>query len=358
MEERFNRRTFESPDFLLEAAEAPKIKAGGSSSSNILNRFFSALAKDLSLLGTRTNLLATRSSRVESMATQQGAALQAAFQGLATAIEAVTGGVVFAEMHSQRYVHPSTTADVDQTFGQATLPVRSSTNLLVQTDVYGNPFVSPEVEVSYAHTAVQGSPPGSLSFQVDPEGIYMLRGEQMWVRPDGNTDMNWVKVRAPLQFRGLTPNVLEIWPAPSLIMDLAGVWYRKAGDSSGGTWYSVDISYLPGYQSGSCKHFGGVRVILPNEPISEIAIGLKANTATAWGLERLEISHVEYESSATLIVREPFSRTISSDVVLRGKDPSNLALLSLTVNANQASIAMTSTDSSRTPVITGAILRT
>lgn len=357
MEERFRRRTFESPEFLLEATEAPKVKAGGSSSSNILNRYFNALVKDLSLLGTRTNLLASRSDRVEEMGVQQGTALLATFQGLATAIEAVTGSTIFAEMHSQRYVHPSTTAEVDQTFGQATLPIRSSTNLLVQTDVYGNPFVSPEVEISYAHTDSQGSPPGSLSFQTDPEGIYMLRGEQMWIRPDGNSTMNWVKVRAPLQFRGLSPNILEIWPGPSLVMDLAGVWYRKAGES-GGTWNSVDISYLPGYQGGVCKHLGGVRIFLPNEPISELAVGFNANTATAWGLQSLTISHVEYEASANLIIREPFARTISSDVVLRGKDPSELSLLTITVNGNQASIAMTSTDTSTTPVITGAILRT
>jgi hypothetical protein len=83
--DRYDRNTFESVEFLVESSEAPKIKSGGSSSSNILNRFFSSLSQDVTLLATRANILADRSSRVEKGCTAMSGALQSSFTSLSSA---------------------------------------------------------------------------------------------------------------------------------------------------------------------------------------------------------------------------------------------------------------------------------
>lgn len=359
--DRFNRNTFESIEFLIESsAETPKIKAGGSSSSNVLNRYFNALSQDISLLATRANVLAARSSRVELGCSNQAAALQSAFTALSASIEAASGySQILATFHKNTYINTgTTTATIDYTFGQATLPILSSVDLLVQEDVYGNSYVSPEVTWSYSTSSATGVANLSLTdFVVDPDGIFMIKQEQTWIKEcnPGQT-RGWIRVKAPLQYRGLTPNVLELWPFPALGMDLYGVWYRKAGDTDG-TWTAADITYLPGYSStlGRIEKVGPIRIHLPNEPLSEILIGLGVSSVDVWGVKKIKIYHREYDSSAVLVVNDPHSRTIG-DTTLRGKDPADLSTLGITKSTNTATINLTTTNSTSTPVLTGVIM--
>ncbi len=358
--DRFDRNTFESVEFMIESAEAPKIKMGASSSSNILNRFFAALGQDISLLATRANILASRSSRVEKGSAEQGGALQAQFTSLSSRVDAVSSYTrVLADMHSTFYIDSGATTDItfDYVFGQATLTPLSTTDLLVQTDVYGNSYVSPEVQFFYS--ARPGSSISALSvtdFIPDPDGIFMLRQEQTWIKDTavGQTK-GYIRIKAPLQFRGLTPNVLELWPFPAFAMKLRRVSYREAGTAED-TWTNVDLTYLPGYNPATTvvDNFGPVRLHLPNVPISELAIELDVTSSDVWGLKKLKLYHREYDSQGTLVVEDPYSRSIG-DISLRGKDSSLLSSLSNTKTGNQASINVFTTDSNTTPVITGVI---
>lgn len=357
--DRFDRTTFESAEFLIESAEAPKIKSGGSSSSNILNRYFTGLGQDISLLATRANILAARGSRIEKACTEQSGALLALLQDVATRVDTASAySHVLASLYTSFYVSGGT-ADIDYTYGQATLPILSSTDLLVQTDVYGNSYISPEVSWSYSTS--NASAIGNMSitdFVVDPDGIFMLKNSQAWIRDTlaGQTK-GWIRLKAPLQFRGLTPNVLEMKPLPAFGTKLNKVSYRIAGDPED-TWYNCDLTYLPNYNSSTTKVdvFGPVRIHLPNDPISEIVIEMDVSSTNVWGMMSFKLYHKEYDSTGTLIVKDPYSRTIG-DTSLRGKDPATLSTLSIVKSTNRATITLSTTNSIETPVITGVIMR-
>lgn len=348
---------FEAPSFIAESLEQPKIKAGGSSSSNILNRMFEATTTDMGLLLARTNALALRADRVQSAASSQSAGLLAQFQSLNTRVDQVSGfSKILCDMHSQTYVDTTqTTGDLNYEFGQCTLPVRSRTDLLVQTDVYGTAMLSPETEVSYGI----GDFPTTLDYIVDPDGLNMLRGEQAWILPEQPSGtIVWAKIKAPMQYRGLTPNVLEIWPLPAFTCDLLSVSYQLAGRSFSGTWTNVDITYLPMYSTTNSliPTYGPVRIHLPNLPLSQIRIRVRPRpSASVWGFARIKLYHVEYSESGTLTVKDPYSRTVSQPL-LTGKDSTVLSALSCSLNANKATFTLTTTDTSTSPIITGAIL--
>lgn len=358
---RFDRNSFESVEFLIESTEAPKIKAGGSSSSNILNRYFAALGQDLSLLATRANILASRGSRIATGCSEQGGALLSALSTVSTKVDSASSySMVLADMHDAYYIDTgaSTTVDINYTFGQTTLTPLSTTDLLVQTDAYGNNYVSPEVTWSFSTSSASSISDMSITdFTQDPEGIFMLKQEQVWVKSklSGQTK-GWIRIKAPLQFRGLTPNVLELHPFPAIAMKLRRALYRTAGDPED-TWTSMDLSYLPQYNSATqvVDKFGPVRLHLPNTPISEIVIELDVTDVSVWGMKQLKLYHREYDSTGVLTAEDPYSRTIST-VTLRGKDPSSLSQLSQTKTGNNVAITLSTTNSSETPVITGVIM--
>jgi hypothetical protein len=360
--DRFDRNTFESVEFMVESTEAPKIKAGGSSSSNILNRFFAALGQDISLLATRANILASRSSRIEKGSAAQGGALQAQFVSLSSRVDTASAfDYVLADMHSTFYIDNGSESNVDfsYVFGQATLATLSTTDLLVQTDVYGNNYVSPEVQFSYSTSSAASISVMSITdFIPDPDGIFMLREEQTWIRDviAGQTK-GYIRIKAPLQFRGLTPNVLEIWPFPAFAMKLRKVSYRVAGDPED-TWTHADLTYLPGYNLATqvVDNFGPVRLHLDNQPISELVIEVDVSSTDVWGAKKIKLYHREYDSVGSFVVEDPYSRDIG-DISLRGKDSNILSGFSNTKTANQVTINISSTDSAYTPVITGVIMQ-
>lgn len=356
------RKTLESPGFLLESAEAPKIKPGGSSSSNVLNRWVQSLVQDVTLMATRLNALATQSDRLSAGADAQGATMSATLNSLQTQVDAMTvSGRVLVGLHTNRYINEGLSqCNVSSVFGQATLPIRAQTDLLVQQDVYGGAYISPEVELSYAYSSVdeafQVSQIDALqNWTVDPSAIYMLRDEQIWLvdRPTGARRV-FVRLRAPLQFRGLSPNVLDLRAFPYFAPDLQAVLYRRAGDTA---WTRADISYVPNWDASDvCYEVGPVRIHLPNEPLVEIAIVLDVLDVPSWGFHSIKLWHTEYEASGKLVIDNEFGPIGS--VVLRGKDPASLSGLTVNVTGSRAEIALTSADTSRTPVLTGALMKT
>ena len=358
--DRFSRNTFEGTEFMIESTESPKIKSGGSSSSNILNRYFSALAQDVSLLATRANILADRSSRVEKGSANQGGTLQASFVSLSARVDAASAyGLVLADMHGAYYLDTANSKmSFDYVFGQATLNVLSTTDLLVQTDVYGNKYVSPEVQFSYSTSSAASIAVMSITdFIPDPEGIFMIKEDQMWLKnTEAGQTKGYIRIKAPLQFRGLTPNVLEIWPFPAFAMKLRKVSYRIAGNPED-TWTNVDLTYAPGYNTTTAvvDNFGPVRLHLDNDPISELVIELDVTGTDVWGLKKIELYHREYDSVGVLVAKDPYSRTVGN-VTLRGKDLATLSTFTTTKTGNKASVQIYSTDSTSTPVITGVLL--
>lgn len=354
-QDRFTRNTFDAVEFLMESVEKPKIKFGGSSSSTTLNRFFNKLSQDIALMITRTNSLASRAARLEAGMIAQDGALSSAFQAVSSRVDAASAyDQVLAEFWNGVYVdETSATAEVDHDFGQVTLPIQSTTDLLVHQDVYGNTFISPEVEIAWA----TGAEPGTLDFQRDhPDGLRMLQGLQTWLLAEYDGTV-WVKIKGPLQFRGLSPNVLELWPFPAFGVDLLEVAYQRAGTSFSSTWIALDLSYLPGYNTGTGEvdQSGPVRLHLPGEGITSIRIKMRTRSSTAWGMHKVKLYHRQYASSGNLTVKDPYSRTVG-DIILRGKDPSELSELRTSKIGNSVTVNLTTTDATRTPVLTGILM--
>lgn len=356
------RTAFSSTSFMLETPQAPKIKAGSSSSSDILNRYFTSLSQDLALLTTRTNILAERCQRVDSISTIQGAGYLNLFNSLTSRVNAASGQAqILADMFSAFYVDPSNQAQIDYVFGQCTLPVASSTDLIVSTDIYGNNYIGSNTQFLISETtSATGLPPSVSSFQPDPEGLYMLRGDQSYVHKNqlANTSV-YVMVTVPLQYLGFNPNILEIWPLPIGVMDLTGIWYQQSGNSSTGGWINVDLSYLQGYNasSGYVNKLTPIRIHLPNDSIGQFCFSFNLNGAQTWGLSQIKLKHNEYKSNANLIITDPYARTMGN-VLLRGKDPvTKLSNLNVLTTANQSVITLDTVQSNYSPVITGIIIQ-
>ncbi len=344
-------------NFQLESSKTPKMQSGGSSSSEVLNKWTVSVAQDISLITTYLNKLILRVERIENITTIQGAAYVGMFDTLATRIDAASGySQVLADMRSSFYVNEGdTTATIDKMFGQATLPVSSSEDLLVTTDVYGNKYISETIEFSYLESPLT-SPPNSGLFINDREGLNMIRGDQAWLHTSQSNKV-YVKLKAPLTFKGLLPNVLEIWPLPIGALKLKGIWYQIAGVGADGTWNELDISYLPQYSSSDedVPYLGPIKIHLPNVAISQITFALDVSASRDWGLRKLLLKHVEYSSPALLVVKDPYNRIVG-DTLLRGKDPADLAELATLKNSNELEITLTSNNTGETPVITGVIL--
>lgn len=357
-----DRTAYSSTSFMLETPQAPKIKAGASSSSDILNRYFTSLSQDLALLTTRTNILATRCSRVDAISRMQGSGYVNLFNSLAARVNAASGQVqVLADMFSAFYVDESNETQIDLEFGQCILPVASSTDLIVSTDIYGNNYIGTNTQFLLCETATAtGAPPAIGMFEPDPEGLYMLRGDQSYVHQNqsGNNAV-YVIITVPLQYLGFNPNILEIWPLPIGILDLTGVWYQESGTNSTGGWISVDMSYLQGYNAntGYVDKLTPVRLHLPNDNVGQFCFAFNLNGAQSWGLSQIKLRHNEYQSTANLVITDPYARTMGS-VLLQGKDPVTvLSNLTDITSANQTIVTVDTTQSSYTPVITGLIIQ-
>lgn len=348
----FDTKNLRSLRFLIESSQAPKIKGGASSSSNILNRFFEAVSEDMSTLNTRVNTLVDIEEHFGSIAEAQGGAMSSILGALVARVDAASGYTeVLASMHTATYLDTSD-ADVSYLYGQATLPVTDRTDLLVQSGIGGTQYVSPEIRLLWA----TGAAPSELDFSEDPDGVETIKGTQPWVRP-ATTSTVWVILNAPLQYRGYLPNVLEFTPLPCFGLDVVSVEYQGAGESLTSDWHALDLSYVTGYDPATTRveMAGPIRLHLDNVPISRIRIKMIPTSSMPWGLFRIGLYNQQYELTGELVVQDPYDRTVG-DVTIRGKDTADLAQLTVTTNLNTATVNLSTDNVNETPVITGVIM--
>lgn len=355
----------ESIQFLVPSAQNPKVKAGESSDSNLLNRYFKSLSQDISSLTTRTSLLASYCQRSQMTGSAQAGAIQAMITALNARVDAIiASGSVLADLHSNDYINSSSTAEVSTVFGQATLPIRETVDLLVQTDAYGNNYVSDLIKLSYAVTSTS-SEPSSLDFREDPAARDMLKGERGWIYEStvNSSQYIWLRLDFPFEFLGREPNVLELWPIPPFTMDLLEVSYHEFGASLTSSWQTLDLTYLPGYNetlfgNTYVNNFGPIRLHLPTDvSLSSLRFKLKVRSGISyWGVHQIKLYHFEYDDTATLVLENPYGFSLSS-LYIKGKDPDELADLSSSIVTSTATITLTSNDPRSSPIITGVILQ-
>lgn len=358
--DKFSRK-LETTAFTVESADAPKVKSGGSSSSNVINRYHEAVAKDVAGLALATNQLSDKASRISNAVAAQSGALSSNLSTLSGRLDALASGstLLLATLFDNKYISTSgsdTTAEVNSLFGQATLPIRSQVNLLTQQNVQDDYIVSSEVRLSYSYEAN----PDQFQFTESNEGIAMLLRKQAWL---GRSDQPvWIKLTAPLQYLGLPANMIEIYPMPAFNCAISDLSYQLAGAGPGSTWYDVDCSYLPNYNPSSLlgdnvlEMIGPVRAALPVVPMAQIRFRLHPSSGVNWGLFDLRVLSVEFEQTGVLTLINPYNSTGFSSATIRGKDPSDLAQLTTSTTLNKFRIDLSSTSSQTSPIITGALL--
>ncbi len=359
METRIIAPSFQSVNFLNPDTKTPNIQSGGPSNSNVFNRYFNSLTNDVLNMNTRINELALKTTRVANVATATGTGLNATITGLVASVDAInTAGQVYIDLFTDYGVDvPSLTSLHNKIYGQVTLPEVSSKNLLVNQDVNNDSYLLSEVSVSYTFSATT-SVPSPESFFKDVEALYLLTSDQTWLVNSSGQNYIWIKIQAPMNYLSLYPNSLEVWPAPMGITDLYRVYVRKAGSLTTGALDAVDLSYLPFYDTptSSAKNIGPFKLHLNNEPLTEIVMCFKLNSIASFGINQIVLSHKEYETTSTITIKDPFSRTFTGTPTLRGKDPASLSLLNTLPVGAQYQTTLTTTSSALTPVITGFII--
>lgn len=358
METRILAPSFQSVEFIDPDLQKPKIQSGGPSDSNILNRYFNSLTNDVLNINTRLNELALRSNRVADICSTSGTGLTSTIAGLVSSVDAInTTTQVYIDLFSSWGVDVTSTALQNKIYGQFTLNETSSKNLLVNTDINNDLYLLSDITVSYTLSA-STSIPAPETFYKDIESLYMLTRNQTWMVDTTAQNYIWVKIQAPMNYLSLYPNCLEVWPVPMNISDLYRVYTKAAGAATTGTFDAVDLSYLPFYDLGtsSAKTVGPFRLFLENTPLTEILMCFKLNGLSNFGINRLTLSHKEYEAASSITIKDPFSRSITGSPTLKGKNPVSLSQLNVVPVGPQYQITLTTNNSAITPVISGFII--
>ena len=338
---------------LTDSLDAPKLKAGGASNSTVINRFHEAITKDISSLLVFINQLIFKASRIADATVTQGSSVSATITSLTSRVDALSSSAnVLADLFTSYYVSTTgsdTTATILPVFGQATLPITATQDLLFTQDSYGHPLTSDTLELSYSSAAN----PSNSDYVKSAEGVGMILRKGVWVINTPGSGV-WVKLKAPLQYLGLNPNVFEIYPFPCFGTDISSIQVQYANQGLGGTWTDVDMSYLPGYDSGSGKIVGAgpLRIHLDGTPITQIRFKMTPKGAYNPGLYNLRVLSVQYAQSASLTVQDIVGRTIAGVTIL-GKDQTALSALPVTGSGTKTRVDISSPNTYFSPVITG-----
>lgn len=351
--------------FQLGGANRPKITSGGSSNTTLLNRYFDALSRDISVITYDVLDLVDINQDLKLYGDAQAEGFQSVLSSIESRIAAINPtGQVLADPGSTSYIHSSNTSTLSGKYSQATLPISSTTNLLVYNDVYGTQYIPEDIKVVWGSNTTSNSTISSWNYDENVERA--LLGTGPWVRPYSFTTSPsvtniWIKIELPFKFQSRRPNVLEFIPIPVFSHKLLGVYYSSSINEPFANWTAVDTTYLPGYNpdiysNNYVNNVGPTRVFLPDATMSAIIIGFQLSDSTNWGLSTLTLSHTLFETEANYVVQNPYG-SISSISIL-GKDPSDLANLSQSISTNTATVQLGTTDPSISPVITGVIMET
>lgn len=359
-----------SINFQLGSANLPKIRTGGSSDTNTLNRYFQALSEDMATITYEFLDLIEVNQDLKIFADLQANGFQNVLTSIESRVASITPtGQVLADPSSTNYIHGSNTASLSGKYGQATLPIATSNDLLFYQDVYGNNYVPENIRVVW-DIVTKGTDPilnaSEPAWEYDDSIERAILGTGPWIRnfshsSSASNSTIWIKIELPFRYQTQRPNVLEFIPLPVFSHKLIGVYYSSSINEVSSNWVKVDTDYLLGYNpdiygNEYVNNVGPTRLFLPNTDISSIMIGFRLSSAGYYGLSSINLKHVTFDTNAEYVVQNPYGNI--SGISILGKDPNDLATLSQSINTNSATITLGTADPSETPVITGVIMET
>lgn len=366
-----------SPENLLETADRHPIVFGGPSSSQALNDIAGNLVQDLSDLYTRVDALEERQDDLLGILEANAAGLDLRIQELQLAVNAVVTGAApvsaFADLFESSYVYDQSPAGmVNATYGQATLPVKSTTEKLTARDVNGTVWVPRTTAVATYVTTASGDLTGSETFTLDPDFVRALDGrtDTAWIlnaRPEGETGdfYVWVRITLPIQLNAARrANALVLHPCPIYGSELLLVRLKGPRDYLPDD--TVALAYHPGYDAdrGEVTWFGNTRLLFAPQQVTEVLIKLRVRAGfDRIGFQHLGVQLLDFETMGTLTL-DFRSFGASGDLAfsqLYGKGAgAELALLSPEPVATEGvlkdglRIMLSQSEAWTSPVITGA----
>lgn len=351
MPEQFDPRS-ESLNTALPLMATPTtdpIVAGGPSSSENLNALREAMLADIAELDRRTADTRERISEAQTVVATQAAALASRFNSLSARLPTASGRWLI-DFYTSTFVDPSSTAAIDTTYGQATLPILARQEKLVGEDSRGRVWIPKGAQLAYSYT---GAAPQEVDWLTDDNSLHALdgRADTAWWRTRASSGTVWVRVRLPANLNSnKLANTIVLHPYPALSFDLVSAEWKNPG----GVWTTADQSYLTGYNSGNSRveWFGNVRLFIPQSQVTELR--LKLLVTGLWGFNRISVQQIDFAPTATLVADFlPYNTGTIGSLAVFGKDQGRLSYLTRSINGTLASVELTQDTSNNSPIVTG-----
>lgn len=340
--------TLQTAEDMIETPQTPIILAGGPSSSELLNDLKENFIHDIILVDQRSRDMQSQISMALSIFQNQIDSIQAVLISTTARLPFVADSFL-ADFWTNDFFHPSNTAEINTTYGQATLPILSSQEKLVGRDTKGSVWIPKGAQASYAYTA---SLPNETQWLPDSNGNFALdqRSDTAWWRTRESSGSVFVRVKVPSNLNAnRLANCIILHSYPTLYFDLISVQYRNPG----GVLSTADLTYQVGWNTSLNKiqNVGNLRIWIPQTQVTEIVIQL--TTPNIWGFSRISLQQVEFSPTATCVVDfTNYTPGTLSGVLPHGKDQSSLSFLSTAVAGNLVSVFLTQSSANTSPILT------
>lgn len=334
---------------LTQTPERKTIVRGAPTSSELLRDVHESIQGDVLELDRRTRDTSNDLSHALAMVSAQVEAVATRLQSLEAQLPSASGRWL-ADFFTEDYLHGDNAAAISTLYGQATLPIRTSQDKLVGRDSRDEVWVPPG---SLLHYSYQTSTPAEADWLPDEEALRALdgRGDTAWFRTRSSSGAVWIRAQVPARLNGSKQaNVIQLHPFPALSFHLNSVEYRTPD----GTWTSLDLSYLEGWNSSASRveGVGNVRLLFGLASVVELRI--KLTTSGTWGFRELALREVEFHPSANLSVDfAGYSGGTLTEAFVYGQNQDALSYLPATLNGTQVSIGLSQASDGQSPLVTG-----
>jgi hypothetical protein len=333
---------------LTQTPTTETIVAGGASSSRILNDLRDHTIEDIVELDNRTDALTRQQALLNTVFSQQLTALTTRLQSLENRLPTASGRWM-ADMYTSDFIHATNSAEINTTYGQATLPILTEQEKLVGRDSRDQVWIPKGSAVHYSY---QSSTPQETQWLSDDNMLFALdqRSDTAWWLSRPSSGTVWIRVKVPANLNAnKLANCIILHPYPVFNFDLVSVEYR----SPAGIYTAADLSYLQGYNANTTtvEGMGNCRLLIPQSQITELRIKLSA--PNIWGFSKLSVQQLEFSPTATLAVDLlAYNPGTFTQAQVFGKDADALAFLVTQINGTRVSVGLTQNSQNSTPVIT------
>lgn len=338
----------------IESANAEIVKFSGPSNSGLLSTLHKANSSDVAAMFNRLEAIEDNLSLLANVVATQGDTVAALITSLQAQLPVLNNRWLI-DFYTLAFIHNSNTASINTTYGQATLPVTTTTETLIAKDVDGIEWIPDNTRIDYAYTE---RIPSESDWRPDSNATNALINPEngiFWVKEKSGNNNCWIRVRpSPQVSSNHLSNVIILHPYPSLGLDIKSVQYRTP--SSG--WIYADLSYNWNWDATNSKLTNAcpLRIFIPPTQVVELLINLDLSSGSivTWGFSKISLQFLSFTPTATLAVDfNTFNPSSVNLVNIFGQDRDVLNYLVPSIVNTEVSVNLTQITQGTTPVITG-----